>query len=131
MQNDIEQSLAKARELAEAGNNEQARMVLQEILTGESNNITALLMLGGSYFYDKMYAEAQIVYERLVQLEPGSGMMSIALFNSLWKQGKHEEAAGEIYRFIQIADKETEREALVQYAAISKAIAEGEYEVEE
>ena len=131
MQNDIEQSLAKARSLAEEENNEQARMVLQEILTKDSSNATALLMLGGSYFYDKMYAEAQIVYERLVQLEPGSGMLSIALFNSLWKQGKHEEAASEIRRFINAADKEAEHETFLQYAEISKAIAEGAYEVEE
>ncbi len=106
-------------------------MVLQEILTAEPNNITALMMLGGSYFYDRMYAEAQIVYERLVKVEPGSGMMSIALFNALWKQGKHEEAAAEIRRFIGAADKEAERDTLAQYAAISKAIAEGGYEVVE
>lgn len=131
MQNDNEESLKKARALAEAGDNEQARMVLQEILTRDANSTTALLMLGGSYFYDKMYAEAQMVYERLIGLEPGSGMMSVALFNSLWKQGKHEEAAAEIRRFINAADKESEHETFVQYAKISKAIAEGAYEMDE
>lgn len=131
MQDEIERSLNEARAHAEAGDNEQARMVLQEILTKDPKNTTALLMLGGSYFYDGKYAEAELVYEQLIQAEPGSGMLSIALFNSLWKQGKHEEAAGEISRFINIADKETERDTIAQYAAISKAIAEGAYEVDE
>ena len=54
-------------------------------------------------------------------------MVSIALFNTLWKQGKHEAAAAEIHRFISVADKERELETIKQYAAISKAIAEGAY----
>jgi tetratricopeptide (TPR) repeat protein len=81
-------------------------------------------MLGGAYFYEKKYAEAEMVYERLIISEPGSGMLSIALFNSLWKQGRHEEAADEIRRFISVADKVQERDTLEKYAEISKAISE-------
>ena len=91
----------------------------------------ALLMLGGVYFYEKKYAEAELVYERLMQTEPGSGMISIALFNTLWKQGRHEEAAEEIRRFIAEADPVKERATIEQYAAISKAIAEGAGVLEE
>lgn len=64
-----------------------------------------------------------MVYERLILAEPGSGVLSIALFNSLWKQGRYEEAAEEIRRFISVADKVQERETLEKYAEISKAIA--------
>ena len=122
---DFEERLGKARELLQKGKGEEARLSLLELLKEDPKNPTALLMLGGAYFYEKKYAEAEMVYERLIQAEPGSGMLSIALFNSLWKQGRHEEAANEIRRFISVADKVQERATLEQYAAISKAIAEG------
>lgn len=127
---DFETRLKKAKALLEGGQGEEARIALLELLKEEPKNPTALLMLGGAYFYEKKYAEAQMVYERLIQAEPGSGMLSIALFNTLWKQGKHEEAAAEIHRFISVADKERELETIKQYAAISKAIAEEAYGAE-
>ena len=126
----IEQKLSTARTLLEQGDSDQARMLLLEVLKEDGKQPTALLMLGGVYFHEKKFAEAQLVYERLIKVEPGSGMLSIALFNSLWKQGKHEEAAAEIHRFISVADKNQELETIKQYAAISKAIAEGAYQVE-
>ncbi|MDH5785853.1 MAG: hypothetical protein OEZ16_09635 [Chromatiales bacterium] len=123
----IETRLQNAKSLFESGASQEARIILLEVLKEEANQPTALLMLGGAYFYEKMYAEAQLVYERLMNSEPGSGLISIALFNSLWRQGKHEEAAAEISRFISAADRVQELETLKQYAAISKAIAEGAY----
>lgn len=124
---DSEEQLKQAKALLEAGNNEPARLRLLEVLRREPDNITALLMLGGVYFHEQKYAEAEMVYERLVLAEPGSGILSIALFNCLWKQGRYEEAAEEIRRFIAVADREQERETLERYAVISKAIAEGEW----
>lgn len=124
---DFEERLKKARALLEKGGSEEARIILLEILKEDAKNPTALLMLGGAYFYEKKYAEAEMVYERLIQSEPGSGMLSIAMFNTLWKQGRHEEAAEEIRRFITVADKEKELETIKQYASISQAIAEGSY----
>ncbi len=124
---DIEERLNKAKTLLESGKGEEARITLLEILKEDPKHPTALLMLGGAYFYEKKYAEAEMVYERLIQAEPGSGMLSIALFNTLWKQGRHEEAAAEIHRFISVADREQEIETIRQYAEISKAIAEGAY----
>jgi predicted Zn-dependent protease len=121
---DFEEKLKRAKALLESGNSEEARITLLELLKEDPKNPTALLILGGAYFYEKMYAEAEMVYERLLQTEPGSGMVSIALFNSLWKQGRHDEAADEIRRFISMADPVTERETLLRYAEISRAIAE-------
>ena len=120
---DVEERLKDAKELFESGSSDAARVILLEILKQEPNNSTALLMLGGAYFYEQKFAEAEMVYERLVLAEPGSGLLSIALFNSLWNQGKHEDAAGEIRRFIAVADKVQERETLERYAEIIKSIA--------
>ncbi len=122
--NDIEESLKNAKALLEAGKGEAARIVLLELLKNDPDNTTALLMLGGAYFYEKKYDEAEIVYQRLILAEPGSGMLSIALFNSLWNQGRHEEATEEIRRFILVADKVQERETLEKYVVISNTIAE-------
>jgi len=120
----IEETLKNAKAFLEAGKGEAARILLLELLKDDANNTTALLMLGGAYFYEKKFAEAEMVYQRLVLAEPGSGMLSIALFNSLWNQGRHEDATEEIRRFILVADKVQERETLERYVEISNNIAE-------
>ncbi len=122
--NDIEERLKNAKVLLEADKGEAARIVLLELLKDDPDNTTALLMLGGTYFYEKKFAEAEMVYQRLILAEPGSGMLSIALFNSLWNQGRHEEAVEEIRRFILVADKVQERETLERYVEISNSLAE-------
>lgn len=118
-----EQRLKNARALLEAGNTEQGRLVLLELLKDEPDNTTALLILGGVYFTEKKYTESEMVYERLILAEPGSGLLSTALFNSLWQQGRHEEAADEIRRFISAADKDQERVTLEKYAEVLKKLA--------
>ncbi len=118
--NTIEERLKKAKSLLEAGNNAEGRIVLLELLKDEPENTTALLILGGVYFSEEKYAEAEMIYERLILAEPGSGLLSTALFNSLWQQGRHEEAAEEIRRFISVADKVQERATLEKYAEVIK-----------
>ena len=115
-----DEKLNKAKSLLEAGNTEQGRMALLELLKDEPHNATALLILGGVYYYEKKYTEAEMIYERLILAEPGSGMLSTALFNSLWQQGRHEEAAEEIRRFIAVADKVQERVTIAKYMELIK-----------
>ena len=67
-----------------------------------------------------------MVFERLVLMEPGNGKFSIALFNSLWKQGRTEEAVEEIRRFLAGADRVIEVETVNQYVTITKEIAAGQ-----
>lgn len=110
--------------MLEAGNSVEGRILLLEVLKTDANNATALLMLGGAYFYEKKFAEAEMVYEKLILAEPGSGMLSVALFNSLWQQGRHSEAAEEIRRFISVADRVQERETIEKYAELAKMISE-------
>jgi len=119
---DIEQSLNQARSLSESGESDAARMILLEVLQQEKSNQTALLMLGGSYFYAEKFLEAEMVFERLVLMEPGNGKFSIALFNTLWKQNRTDEAVEEIRRFLAVADKVKEVETVNQYVAITKEI---------
>jgi len=124
MSSDKEKSLEQARALAEAGKNDEARMCLLELLKEHPNNHAALLMLGGSYFIDEKYPEAEMVFERLILMEPGEGKFSIALFNTLWKSGLTEEALEEIRRFMSNADAVKEKETFDQYMNITNSIAD-------
>lgn len=117
-----EQNLHKARRLSEAGHHEQSRMALLEILKDEPDNTAALMMLGGSYFTGEKYAEAEMVFERMVLLAPTTGQVSIALFNTLWKLERFEEALEEIKRFMKQADPVIEKETFDQYAEITRSL---------
>jgi len=122
MSTDTEQNLKKARQLTETGNHEEARICLLELLKEEPDNQTALLMLGGAYFSINQLAEAEMVFERLILQSPGVGEFSIALFNTLWKLDRHEEAFEEIKRFMSHADQVEERDTIEQYIEITKKI---------
>ena len=65
-----------------------------------------------------------MVFERLVLMAQGEGKFSIALFNTLWKSGRTEEALEEIRRFLSIADSDKERETFDQYLQITNSIAD-------
>ena len=124
MSSDKEKNLEEARSLIELGKNDEARYCLLELLKDDPNNQAALLMLGGSYFTGGKYSEAEMVFERLVLMAPGEGKFSIALFNTLWKSGRTEEALEEIRRFLSIADSDKERETIDQYMQITNSIAD-------
>jgi len=121
---DKEKSLEQARLLVETGKNDEARFCLLESLKDDPNNHAALLMLGGSYFTEEKYSEAEMVFERLILMEPGEGKFSIALFNTLWKSDRTEEALEEIKRFMSTADPVKEKDIFDQYMEITNSIAD-------
>ena len=123
----IKKHLRQARASLETGQNESARLALLSILQIAPNHPTALLMLGGVYFHEHKYAEAEMAYARLISAEPGSGILSIALFNCLWNQRRHADALAEIRRFIAVADRIAEHATLAQYAEIIKGLAAQKY----
>ncbi len=125
MKLNIEEALSEAKMLSQQGDEAAARQRLKDLLAEQPNNQAALLMLGGSYFCSGMLQEAEIVFEQLVLAEPGMGKYSIALFNTLWKLGRKEEALEEIKRFLSVADKSAERETVEQYLAIVAGIEGG------
>lgn len=122
MASDINQTLQQARTLTESGKDEEARLLLLELLKEDPNNQAALLILGGAYFGLEKYQEAEMVFDRLVTMDPGTGKFSIALFNTLWKMGREEDGLREIHRFLKTADKAAERETIEQYIAITAKI---------
>ena len=121
---DKEKSLELARSLVESGKNDEARFSLLESLKEDPDNHAALLMLGGSYFTEEKYSEAEMVFERLILMEPGEGKFSIALFNTLWKSDRTEEALEEIKRFMSTANPVKEKETFDQYMEITNSIAD-------
>ena len=121
----IEDLLQKAKQFVDANQHDEARMCLLEVLKEEPSNKAALIILGGSYFSMEKYAEAEMVFERLILLEPGIGQFSIGLFNTLWRLNRQEEALEEIKRFLSHADQEVENETIGQYIAIINQIEDG------
>ena len=121
----IEDLLQKAKQFVDANQHDEARMCLLEVLKEEPSNKAALIILGGSYFSMEKYAEAEMVFERLILLEPGIGQFSIGLFNTLWRLNRQEEALEEIKRFLSHADQEVENDTIGQYIAIINQIEDG------
>ncbi len=119
---DSKMTLNQARELTDAGKHDDARLCLLKLLQKEPDNQAALIMLGGAYFNMGKYLEAEMVFERLILMAPGIGKYSIALFNTLWKLSRHEEALEEIKRFMIQADRQAEKETVEQYIAITKEL---------
>lgn len=122
MNHDIQNSLNSARQYIELHDNNDAQILLLDILTKEPNNMAALLMLGGSYFSSEKYSEAEMVFARLILLESANGQFSIALFNVLMKLDRHEEALEEIKRFLQNADKNLQKDTILQYQEILQTL---------
>ncbi|MDH5388220.1 MAG: hypothetical protein OEY06_07215 [Gammaproteobacteria bacterium] len=122
----IEETIQKAKQFVDEGLHDEARMCLLEVLKEEATNKAALIMLGGSYFSMEKYAEAEMVFERLILLEPGIGQFSIGLFNTLWRMNRQEEALEEIKRFLSHADQEVENDTISQYIAIINHIDNGD-----
>jgi len=112
---DTEKTLGQARSLMEEGKEEEARMWLLNLLKDKQNNVAALLMLGGSYFEENKFKEAKLVFQQLIKIDPGVGLYSIALFNTLWRLEETDGALEEIRRFMLHADKDTEKETIAQY----------------
>lgn len=121
-----EDLLQKAKQFIDDSQYDEARLCLLEVLKEEPGNKAALIMLGGSYFSIEKYAEAEMVFERLILLEPGIGQFSIGLFNTLWKMDRKEEALEEIKRFLSHADQDLEKETISQYIAIINQIENGQ-----
>ena len=121
-----EELLQKAKQFIADNQHDEARLCLLEVLKEEPTNKAALIMLGGSYFSIEKYAEAEMVFERLILLEPGIGQFSIGLFNTLWKMDRKEEALEEIKRFLSNADQDLEQETIGQYIAIINKLENGQ-----
>ena len=120
---DIEEKLKQAQQHLAQQEGAQAHDLLISIIQAQPENKAALLMLGGYYFDVGKLAEAEMIFEQLVLLEPGTGQFSIALFNTLWKQQRLDEAFEEIRRFLSVADKTEEQETIKQYVEITRKLA--------
>lgn len=118
MQPDLNEILEHAKKLLQKGHNQDAWMLLAEVVNYDPKNRAALMMLAGSHFSTGNFAESSKWFAKLVGLEPGDGKASVALFNSLWKQGEKEMAVAEIKRFIATADRTKERETIEQYLSL-------------
>lgn len=118
----IEKAIQHAKDLSLTGNEQEARVILNDLLVLHPDSVPALLMLGGSYYCEGFYEDAEVAFHKLVTIAPSLGQASIALYNALWKQNKRENALREIKRFTTVADKEKEAQTLQEYQALIKQL---------
>ncbi|MBV1881486.1 MAG: hypothetical protein KUG82_07625 [Pseudomonadales bacterium] len=124
MKINVEKAVKHAKELMQVGSEQEARVILNDLLLVEPDYIPALLMLGGSYFCEALYDEAETIFRKLVSVAPGLGEASVAYFNALWQQGKRDPALREIGRFTAVADKEKETQTLQDYQTLLQQLDE-------
>jgi hypothetical protein len=109
----------------QSGQERRCTDVLVRIIKKQvAKNHAAWLMLGGSYFIDEKYSAAEMVFERLILMEPDAGKFSIALLDTLWKSDRTADALEEINRFMSTADAMKEKETFDQYIKITDSIAD-------
>ena len=114
----IEEKLQQAKTLSSEAKEAEAQKILLEVLREEPHHLAALFMIGGSYFCTEKFAEAAIIFEQIVLMQPGDSNASTGLFNALWQQNKPVEALEEIKRFLETADRILERETVSSYLKI-------------
>ena len=119
---DSDAMLLEAKAASDENDESRAQGILLELLRAEPHNSAALYMLGGSYFCEKKYPEAAVVFEQLVLMFPGDGRASTGLYNALWNQGNVVEAVTEIKRFFENADPTLEQDALRNYKRIIETL---------
>lgn len=122
MKINVENAVKHARDLSQVGDEQEARVILNDLLQMEPDYIPALLMLGGSYYCEGLYEEAESEFLKLVSVAPTLSEASIALFNVFWKQNKNDSALREIKRFTCVADQEKEKETIQNYQSLIKQL---------
>lgn len=90
--NEIERHLAAAYEHMLAGDFKPAEDKLRDILVFEPGNIDAIAMLGGIFIRSGRYAEAELMFQRRLKLQPDNRGANIQMADLLTRQNQLENA---------------------------------------
>jgi len=86
------QALTKAKKLLSEKKEPEAEDTLRTILLFEPNNINALSLLGGIFYYSGRYKEAEHIFKHQVTIDPNSYLAYNRLASTLAKQKKYGDA---------------------------------------
>jgi len=80
--------LAKAKSQLSNKQEKEAEDTLRTILVFEPNNMYALSLLGGIFYYSNRYDEAEYIFKKQIQIDPNSYLAYNRLASTLAKQKK-------------------------------------------
>ena len=110
MKEELKKQFLEAVNLEEAGQFESARTLLLDSVEKDPECTATLATLGHVCYKMGDWDGAVSVFKRCVELSPILEAVSLGLFHSLWKLGRHVEALEEVKRFQSISDSEDYRE---------------------
>ncbi len=96
----------EALRLRDQGNLERATEILLGIAKRHPAVAATFGILGGIFNELGRFAEAEHYYRKATIRSPTSELAARGLFHSLWDQGKPDEAAAELRRYIQLCGSE-------------------------
>ena len=109
MKIELKSRFSEAVRLRDAGDYAMARKALLDLSEEEPTSPAIFSVLGDVCWDMQLLDEAVCAFRRAVRLAPALEGASLGLFNCLWEQGKQEEAAEEVRRFMSISDSEEYR----------------------
>ena len=84
--------IAKAKKQLSNKQENEAEDTLRTILVFEPNNMAALSLLGGVFYYSNRYKEAEFIFKKQVKIDPNSYLAYNRLASALAKQKKFGDA---------------------------------------
>lgn len=84
--------LQKAKKLLAEKKETEAEDTLRTILVFEPNNMNALSLLGGIFYYSGRYDEAEDIFKQQIEIDPESYLAYNRLASTLAKQKKYNDA---------------------------------------
>lgn len=88
----VNEELKTAKRLLAEKKEDEAEDKLRTILVFEPENITAMSLLGGIFFYSGRYDDAEDIFKRQIRIDPDSYLAYNRLASTLAKQKKYEDA---------------------------------------
>lgn len=89
---DAEKHLAEAKKQLSNRQEKEAEDTLRTILVFEPNNMGALSLLGGIFYYSNRYHEAEYIFKQQIEIDPNSYLAYNRLASTLAKQKKFDDA---------------------------------------
>jgi len=98
----IESEFNRASSLWKEGKPAEAIRIFKKLDQKFPNQLAILGMIGAIYFRTDDYANALVYWEKVVKLSPKSELASRALFHTLFRHERYDDAFSEANRFIKL-----------------------------
>ena len=89
---DPAQQIAKAKKMLSAEKEREAEDILRTVLIFDPDNMNALSLLGGIFYYSGRYKEAEDIFTKQIKINPDSYLAYNRLAATLAKQKKFDDA---------------------------------------